>query len=65
MNSQYQHVKAFWFLLQQKMMEKTGTFCAKLQSKNHQHQQTNIQFIQAGCHFCCQPTFQSTEWHKI
>jgi len=36
---------------------------AKLQS-NHHHQQTNIQFLQAGCP-SCRPTNQSTEGDNI
>ena len=42
-------------VLKQRMMEvvlKTvAIICAKLQS-NHRHQQTNIQFLQAGCPSC-------------
>ena len=45
----------FWILLELRMMDvvvTTGAMrCAKLQSNCH-HQQTNIQFLQAGCPFC-------------
>jgi len=37
---------------------------AKLQSNRHHHQQTNTQFLQAGCPSCHQATV-SEHWRKI
>jgi len=49
----------FWILLEGRLMEVVVTTAAirrsKLQSNRHHHQQTNTQFLQAGCP-SCRPT---------